>query len=280
MHLMMLAMPFGGGFSALVETEAHAVEGKRGGKGKKGKGGDNDGVGPFKKNDYPMAERQRPLVLPKNMGEVTPSATFTHTAIPLVDDDLDSLDLDVGFKYGLANVVEVGVGTGFRLTPDGDWNRTLALQGHYLAYDTKQFDFAPGLSIPLVFADGVGLSVGIDLNSRYVLQGSKFFFRFGRDALNLGVTGDFTFGLNANGGVGYQVSKEFVATLDTTVLAIGNGGGDTAVSGPWDYLTFNLGGQYTINRNGDIGVVLNYGNFWEVDEEYSLGLTGYGRIRF
>jgi hypothetical protein len=286
MHLMMLAMPFGGGLSEFVSSEALAApadSGDRPGGKKKGKGkdNDNDGVGPFKKKDYPLAERQRPLTLPANMGEVIPSLSVASGPDFDLDGDRDLLaGLGIGFKYGLANQVEVGIATGFPVAPDFDWNRTLTLQGHYLAYDSKQFDFAPGLTIPLVFADDFGLGVGIDLNSRYVLKGSKFFFRFGQNAINLGVTGDFSATISGNGGVGYQVSKEFVATLDTNVFSLAFAGGDAAFSGPWEYLTFGLGGQYTINRNADVGAVLSYGNFWELEEDFQLGVTGYGRIRF
>lgn len=294
MHLMMLAMPFGGSLSALVTTEAHAApadSGTRGGgkKGKgKGKGNDNDGVGPFKKKDYPLAERQRPLTLPANMGEVTPALTLGSSPFALNDtgDRTVAASLDLGFKYGLANVVEVGIGTGFPIAPDFAWNNTLALQGHYLAYDSKQFDFAPGLRIPLRFprneTEDLGLGVTIDLGSRYVLKGSKFWFRFGNAALDLIVQPEFGLSVNGNGGVGYQVSKEFVAILDTTVFSMISppGGGDIAFTGPWETFGFALTGQYTINRNGDVGVMLNYSNNWDAEDDFALDVTAYGRIRF
>lgn len=277
MHALMFApLVFGGGVSEVFAPVAHADSGKRPGKGKNGK--DNDGVGPFKKKDYPLAERARPLTLPASMGEVTPSLTFTHFGAP-GDLDFDTFSLGAGFKYGLANVVEVGITSGLLLSPDFDWNRNFTLEGHYLAYDTKRFDVAPGLVIPLNFVDDTAIGVQIDATSRYLVQGSPFFFRFGQGVVNVAVSPDFGLAVSANGGVGYQINKTFVATLDTSLLTI-QLTGDSGVTGLWDYFTFRLGGQYTVNRNADVGVTLNYGNILDVDEDYVLGLTGYGRIRF
>lgn len=276
MHALMVApMLFGGGWTDVVlEPVALAKDsGKRGGKG----GGDNDGVGPYKKKDYPLAERGRPLTLPSGMGEVTPALSFTQFKLGPVDGN--SFSLAAGFKYGLANVVEVGISSGLFLSPEFDWNRNFTLEGHYLAYDTKKFDMAPGLVIPLNFTDGTAVNVQVDLTSRYLVGGSKFFFRFGRGAVGVAVAPDFGLTINGNGGFGYQVNKTVVLTLDTSLFSLALTP-ETVFTGLWETFNVSVGGQYTFNRYADAGVALNYANILNVDEEYSVGLTGYGRFRF
>jgi hypothetical protein len=279
MHLMMLVMPFGGGLASLVEPVALAQDKKGGpakGKNNKNKKNDNDGVGPFKKGEYPMAERQRPLVLPRNMGEVTPSGDFNRFKL---GENFDTFGIGVGFDYGLANVVEVGLSTGILLAPDVDWNRNFTLRGHYLAYDSKFLDVAPGLVIPLNFVGDTSIAVQIDVSTRYLIPDTKVFLRFGDGAIPLGVSPDFTLGLNVNAGVGYQFTKQFVGTFDTRLLAI-QLAPDVNAQGPWDVVDLLFGGQYTFTRNADAGLLLRYANLWDVDEEYSLGISGYGRFRF
>jgi hypothetical protein len=176
-------------------------------------------------------------------------------------------------------VVEFGVSTGITLSPEVAFSNNLTLQGHYLAYDSKLLDFAPGLVIPLNFGDAVGIGIAVDLSTRYLIPDSKFFLRFGDGAIPLGVSPDFTLGLNVNGGVGYQATKQFVGTLDLQPIAI-TLAPEANATGLWDYVSMTLGGQYTFTRNADAGLNLSYFNTWAGEDGYGLGITGYGRFRF
>ena len=163
---------------------------KKGGKKKK----KPDGIGPFTKKNYPIEAAKRPLVLPNGMGEAGLDAGYLRFA------GVDVVTTAPSFSYGVADVVDFGVSSTLLLSPDVDWGRDLNLEGHYLLVDTKELDWAPGLRLPLVLADGAGFGVVIDLPGRYVLN-DLVFFTFGRDAVPLTFAPDFGLQIAANGGV-------------------------------------------------------------------------------
>ncbi len=244
-------------------------------KGKKGKKGDkkkkNDGVGPFKKKDYPIQERLRPLVLPDGMGEVGLDLGYVTVG------GADAAATSVSFSYGVADVVDFGVSTSLLLSPEVDWGQNLNLQAHYLAYDTKEFDFAPGLLVPLVLADGAGFNVALDLPCRYVLNDVLFFY-FGNGAVPIAISPDFSLALQANGGAGFQVDKGLVITVDTsvfTMLVVP----DVDFTGLWDFLVLNAGVQYSWSREWDVGARLGIVNFWEGGDP-AVAVSLYGAYRF
>jgi hypothetical protein len=105
-------------------------------------------IGPFTKDDYPLQERLRPMVLPDRMGEVGLDLSYANVA------GADFALVQPSFSYGIADVVDVGISSSLLLSPDVAWGRDVMLQAHYLAVDTKELDFAPGLVLPLVFAEG------------------------------------------------------------------------------------------------------------------------------
>lgn len=260
--------------SALANgTDDEPVEAaKKGGGGeKKGKKKKADGVGPFAKKDYPMQERLRPLVLPDTMGEVGLDLTYLTFA------GADAAATAPSFAYGIADVVEIGLSSTLLLAPDVDWGKDINLRGHYLAYDSKELDFAPGLNVPLILADGAGFGATIDLSTRYVLNEVVYFY-FGQGAIPVLFSPDFALSVQASGGAGFQVDKSLVFMVDTTpfVLRLTP---DTDVSGIWDVLTLNATGQYSWDRNGDVGVRLGITKIWEFDPT-AFSATLYGRYRF
>lgn len=261
--------------SALVAEDAHAQDAAKPKKGKK-KGGDNDGVGPFKKKDYPTSERMRPLVLPNGMGEVGLDAPIG--IFKVAGDSVTTFGIGPSFAYGLGDLVELGVGTGFLLAPDAAWNRTLAPRVAWLAYDSKEFDFAPGLSIPLVFTDPAVVGLTVDLFGRYVLSEGWFIY-FGQGAIPIVVGDPLSLSIAGNAGVGWQINKATVATLDLQPIVIVLAP-DAAATGLWDYLSTAIGVQYSPVREWDIGGKIGIFNIWDLDESLVFSITPYARFRF
>jgi hypothetical protein len=274
-----LLLPFGGDLlSTVIESPAEAAEvgasrpgAKPPKKGGKKRNGDGDpGTGPFKKADYPLQERLRPLILPNSMGEVTPSLGFQFTD-PLI------AGLGAHFRYGFGNKVDVGVSTGLLLAPDADWNRNITLEAHFLAYDSSEFDFGPGVRIPLTFVDGAQVGAQIDLTSRWVP--SDFFLVFGQNAIDVVAASEVGLNINGNVRLGYQVSKPAALFLDTNVFSLALAP-DSGFTGLWEYINLGIGGQYTPTRTVDLGAALTYVNFWELEGANAVGLNLYGKIRF
>jgi hypothetical protein len=255
-------------------------DGKNGGKrGKDGKNGKrnknknkNDGVGPFKKKDYPTSERLRPLVLPNGMGEVGLGLGVNGVG------GATAVGLGADFAYGIGDVAELGASTGLILSPDFAWNQTLTLNGHYLALDTKEFDIAPGVILPLGLYEGAPFGLVIDLPSRYVLS-DGLFLRFGQGAVPITLSPDFALAISANGGLGYQIDNKTVLFADTSVFTLALAP-DTAVTGLWDVLVLSLGGQYSPTKDWDVGATLGLSNAWGVENSFGYGLNLYGRYRF
>lgn len=248
----------------------------KGGKGKSGKGSKskNDGVGPVKKKDYPTAERTRPLVLPNEMGEVGFDLGVGSAG------GATSLSPSVSFDYGVEDVVDFGVSTGLALGLNGGglgWNG-LVLEGHGLAYDSKETDFAPGLVVPITFNNGLGLAAIVDLPARVVLPAGMF-VRFGQGAIPVTLAPNFGLQLNANAGFGYQVNNKTAFFIDASLLSLLIAP-DAGISGPWDNLSLALGGQYTPTRQWDAGGLLGLANQFGVDNGFGFALTGFGRYRF
>jgi hypothetical protein len=241
-------------------------------KGKKGKKGKDANVGPFKKAKYPIKEIRRPLVLPDSMGEVGLDATFGSVA------GTTYLSAGPAFHYGVADVVDFGLRTDLLLAPNTAWSKSLPIDAHYLAVDTEQFDWAPGLVLPLTFVDGAGFGVVVDLPARYVLNDTVF-FTFGQGALPIRFAPDFVLSLAANGGVGFQVDKAVALGLDTNVFTI-NIAPAFAGTGIWDFLNLGAYGQYSFNRNADLGLRLNVFNAWGVDDTLAVNATLFGAYRF
>jgi hypothetical protein len=290
-RLMLCSFAFGALFLVTPTTDAvaetvknpgpskDAKKGKKGKKGKDGKKGKNgkkgdDFKGPFKKAKYPKEARLRPLVLPDGMGEVIADAGFSRAF------DTNFLGLTGSFAYGIGDSFDLGASTGLLLAPDVDWNGSLVLQGHYLAVDERDFDWAPGLQVP-VFRDAfgdVGLGVTLDLPGRYIVS-DQVFFTFGQGAVPIGLTGDVTMAIVANGGIGFQVDKSILIFADTSVLTLLLIP-DADITGIWDYLTLRAGVQYAIDRNIDVGGALSVFNVWQDSDFLTIGIDAFGRFRF
>jgi len=251
------------------------VDHKKNKKDKKG----NDGVGPFKKKDYPVSVRLRPLVLPNQMAQVGADFDATRVAgVPGVTDSSTGLGLGVNFAYGIGNRFDFGAATGLALSPDAAWSQGITLQAHYLSYDTKQLDFAPGLVLPLAFYNQAPFSAVVDLPCRYVLD-NGLFLRFGQGAVPVGLSPDFSLAVVGNGGIGYQVIAPFELFVDTSLITLALAP-DAAVSGIWQTLAFDLGGQYSPTKDWDIGARLNGTNVWKVDNSFLWSVALFANYRF
>lgn len=248
----------------------------KGGKNGKSKGGKNskpDGVGPFKKKDYPTSLRNRPLVLPNEMGEVSLDLGVGRTL------GATGLSTNLDFDYGIADVAEIGASTGIGISGAGlGWNG-LTLQGHGLAYDSKDTDFAPGLLVPINTLGGqLTMAAIVDLPTRIVLP-EGMFIRFGQGALPVYLAPNFGLALAGNGGFGIQVDNKtaFFADLNAFTLSLAP---DVVFSGPWNNLNVSLGGQYSPTRQWDAGGILGLSNAFGVEDGFGFSIAGFGSYRF
>jgi hypothetical protein len=259
--------------AARDSADAHAKKGG-GKKGKKGKDkNDRDGVGPFKKKDYPTALRLRPLVLPDKMGEASLDLGFGKVL------DTTFIGTNLGIEYGIGDNFDFGASTGLALSPEFAWNKTLGLQAHYLAHDTKPFDFAPGILVPLVLAEGAGFSVAIDLPCKYVTPSNGFFFRFGQGAIPVTLSPDFGLAIAGNGGVGFQFDAKSALTVDLNVFQFALAP-DSGATGLWDGLNTTIAFQYTPVRVWDIGARLGLSNQFGVEDSFLFNVAAFGAYRF
>jgi hypothetical protein len=282
---LMAATPvWGGGSSPEPDTlraEHSAKKGKKGKKGgknnddgkkgKKGKGKNDNMTGPFKKKDYPVSERLRPLVLPNEMGQVGLDLGVGRTF------GATTLGTNLSFDYGVGDYFDFGLSTGLALAPGVNWNG-LVLQGHGLAYDSKEVDFAPGLVLSLPFSEGAFYTAVVDLPTRVVLP-EGFFLRFGQGAVPVTFSPDFALAIVGNGGVGFQADPKVALFADTSLFTLLLAP-DAAITGPWETLTLSLGGQYSPTREWDAGAALGLANTFGVQDSFGVGLTGFGRYRF
>lgn len=277
------------GVASFVADEAFAQDNtgakkKQAAKNKKGKkaANKNDGVGPFKKDDYPLAERMRPLILPNGMGEIGADLPITYASF--AGDSTTAFGIGTQFNYGLGNKVELGLQPllGFSLSPgDPAWSKTVGVRAAWLAWDSKDFDFAPAVTIPLVFEGDTGIGVNIDLLGRYVLS-EGWFLTFGQGAINMLVAPDFGLGINVSGGAGYQFSPKAALLFGTTPLFITlvpAGGGDVAALGIWDVFNLYATIQYTPSRQWDVGLTVAPTYFVDA-EALSMGFDIFARFRF
>ena len=155
----------------------------------------------------------------------------------------------------------------------------MTLQGRYLAYDSKQLDFAPGLFIPIQIVNGDPLiAATVDLLTRYALS-DGLFLRFGQGAIPIGLSPAFSLAIAANGGIGYQITSKAVIFADLNVLTLLLAP-DAAITGLWETLSLSAGGQYTPTRQWDVGGVLTLNNTWSVQRSFAFTFTVYGRYRF
>ena len=240
------------------------------------RGGANRGgpqyTGPFKKAEYPLEERTRPLVLPDGMGEVGIGFDFVTVA------GSTSVGTGLGLNFGIGDSVELGVATGFLISPDVAWGETVLLSANFLAVDGKEFDWAPGISLPIVTTEGAGFSFALDLPARAVM-GEQVFLFFGNNAIPIRVSPDFSLGLAGNGGIGVQFRKDTALLVGTNVF-VATIVPDATVSGIWEVFTLSGTLQYTPSRTFDVGLTLNVANTWDVADTLVVGVSAYGAFRF
>ena len=170
----------------------------------------------------------------------------------------------------------------FSLAPgDPAWSKLIGLRVAWLAWDSKEFDFAPAVTIPLLFVDDPTIGVNIDLFGRYVLSEGWFLF-FGQNALNVAVAPGFGLEINVGGGAGYQINGKTALLFGIeplTLILVPPGGGDPAVTGIWE--TFNVFAtiQYSPAREWDIGLTLSP-TYLVPLETFVFGANAYARFRF
>lgn len=241
-------------------------------KGKKKKKKGPKYKGPFKKKEYPFKELMRPLTLPEGMGEAGLELGYQRFL------QTDFVTSNLTFDYGVTDEVEVGASLGLFFVPDVGAS-ALTLRGHYLAYDSKLFDVAPGALFPVGLQDGFPIQLILESPCRYLLT-DEFYLYFGQGAIPITLSPNFALSISANGGVGYQLNKEVAFFADTQVLGLLIAP-EAGVTGPWQALVLNGGAQYTPIRELDLGGRLTVTAPWEaLDAGLNLTLNGYLRYRF
>ncbi|HHO51803.1 MAG TPA: hypothetical protein ENK18_13230 [Deltaproteobacteria bacterium] len=228
--------------------------------------------GPFKKKEYPFKELMRPLTLPEGMGEGGLELGYQRLL------QTDFVTSNLTFDYGVTDEVELGASLGLYFVPDVGAS-ALTLRGHYLAYDSRLFDAAPGVLFPVGLQEGFPIQLIFESPCRYLLTDELYLY-FGQGAVPITLSPGFAMAISANGGVGYQLNKEVAFFADTQLLSLVLAP-EAGVTGPWQTLVLNGGAQYTPIRELDVGGRLNVSTAWEaIDLSLNLSLNGYVRYRF
>ena len=241
-------------------------------RGKKARGGDPR-VGPFAKDDYPLAEVRRPLVLPAGMGEIELAVGGAGAG------DGATWAIAPTAAVGIGDRLELGIGTDVTVAPDAAWSQRLAVGGHVLVADGRDLDFAPGLIVTPDLSGEGPLQMVVDAPFRYVMS-KKSFLYFGRNALPIvfrDTGADAT--LVGNAGVGLQANARTALLADADLVRVGLSS-DTGATGIWEQLRLNAALQYTPDRMIDVGARVGVTQTW--DGSSPTGWTGqlYGAARF
>ena len=257
---------------------AGAKSGKKKNSRKKKKKKKNEGVGPFAKNKYPQAQIRRPLVLPHKMGQIE-----LGVLAPQVHRTTNALQVLPGFSYGIEDVVELGASLNFLLLPSPGASPQIELRGHFLVHDSKELDVAPGLRAVLPLNDTVPLVVTAEAPSRYIVD-KKLAVAFGRDAATLThLTAEGgaapAVDLRAIGGVIYQANRQVSLTADLGV-AWARVLPDVIVSGVWELLDLDVGGQYSWDRRWDVSANVGAMVAWTGPSGLTVRALVAGRYRF
>ncbi|MEN0065918.1 MAG: hypothetical protein AAGA48_27505 [Myxococcota bacterium] len=229
--------------------------------------------GPFKKSKYPFQEILRPLVLPKNQGEIGVGLTYARP------DGQDFLGAGISFNYGIGEVFEFGVGTDFGFIPDVLWSEVIGLNARVLVSDGRRLDWAPGIAVGIPTNGGPGLLV-VDLTAR-TLFSKRVFLLFGQRAIPITLGQNASASLVGNVGLGVQVSKKTVLSADTTVVTLQVAPSiDSPVTGIWDFLTLTGQLQVTPARQVDVGIRGNVIHAWSGGGSPEASGTIFGAFRF
>lgn len=228
--------------------------------------------GPFAKDKYPQREILRPLVLPKQMAEVGVSLDYSRPG------GEDALSSNLNVNFGIGDIVEVGVNTGFNWVPDVNWNETIGLSARVLTSDGRRLDWAPGLDVLIPTGGGAGRLV-VDLGARHLFS-KRTFLTFGQGAIPITLGSDPVVTLVGNLGIGVQATKATVVIFETTAAQFQVvPSADDPVTGIWETFPLSATLQGSPNRMVDLGLRGTLTTIWE-GPDFEGAVTGYANFRF
>jgi predicted porin len=205
--------------------------------------------------DYPTEENERALIgqqglqLDANLGKAD-----------------GSMGIGAGASYGINEKMSASAAWGGMTFGDaGALQKAIALGAAYSLMDGDELDLAAGLNLPLSFEEGAAMSVGIDMNTRYLLMDGKLAIKTG-DGLITYTTGDAGgLGLGLNLGLAYQVNENINAGFGTNIMSMA--GGATTFIG--DAIPVSLDVGYNMD---DIDVLLGI----DMDAKAASDTLGFG----
>ena len=219
--------------------------------------------------DYPIRESRRPLTLPRGIVEI-------EGAVPIsIADNQVGLAFGMGASAGLSRTVDLGVATGFQITPEGGWNRTAVVQTHVLVKDGKKLDFAPGLVLPI---DGGDFGFVVDLPFRVAFN-KAIYLTFGQGAIPVVLGDNPAVSVVGNAGLGVQLGKSTVLLGEMEVFTV-QLTPETASSAVWNNLGMQLGVQHSPSQRADVGVMVGLNDIVPAVGNLAGEVNVYGRVRF
>ena len=178
-----------------------------------------------------------------------------------------SMGIGAGASYGINEKMSASAAwAGMTFGDAGAVQKAIALGAAYSLMDSDDLDLAAGLNLPLSFEEGAAMSVGVDMNTRYLLMDGKLAIKAG-DGLITYTTGDFGgLGLGLNLGVAYQVNENINAGLGTNIMSQAAGADMTFIG---DAIPVSLDVGYNMD---DIDVLLGV----DMDAKAASDTMGFG----
>lgn len=181
--------------------------------------------------EYPVVFIERPLTLPARMTQVSLSAGYSF-----VEEEDDVSSTRVGAVVGLTGWWQVSASTRWRLAPERAWGDVVGVGSRVLVVDTARFDFAPGLSVPVLFdgdrETGAVPAVTIDAIAR-IRAARGIALYLGDDLVTFGLAGDRAASIDLDAALVTQVNDHLAVRISAEVLHVRLRGDGRESGGPY-----------------------------------------------
>jgi len=180
--------------------------------------------------------------------------------------------LAVNAAYGLMDVAEIGVGTGFNLNGASGWNKFINIGAGALVMDTEQIDIAPRVDVPLSFVSGGDTLtlVAIGADTRIKLNEQLAIFA-GHGLLPILVNPASAMALALNVGVGYQANDQVALRLDTQLanIKLSGAAANTSIA---DAVQMGLNAIFSANEMLDVFAAFGTTDISDIGNQYSMSI--------
>lgn len=169
---------------------------------------------------YPASLIDRPLTLPEGTFEVSGGVSHDERRA-LGIEILSAETLHLGVRWGVSRRWEVGLATGFRVSPDASWTRELAFAAAWRARSGGRLELAPSLAMPFSVHTGYDVVSVVEIGAGLRLRlGDRWFATAGRRLLRLDARPAIAAGLVLDAGAGIQLTPTLAFIAETQLAEL------------------------------------------------------------